>query len=98
MFSAPVWGVNGSLHKLPLKMMCTECLKANHLLYSCVLPAARWLHCSGRCQAAVSVVKQSAYYKNFLFAKYLKEMEFSMHLCATSSFWLHYLGDILHDL
>lgn len=79
-------------------MICAEHSKANHLLYSCVLPAAQWLHCSGLCQAAVCVVKQNAYYKNLLFTKYSKEMEFSMDLCDTSSFWLHYLKDILHDL
>lgn len=94
----PVWGVNGCLHKLPLKIICTDCLRANHLLYSRVLPAAEWLHCSGLCQAAVCAVKQNVYYKNLRLARYLKEMEFSMDLCDTSSFWLHYLRDILHDL
>lgn len=59
----PVWGINGSLHKLPLKMIWAECLKANNLLYSCVLPDAQWLHRSELCQAAVSVVKPNACYK-----------------------------------
>lgn len=38
-------------------MIWAECLKANNLLYSCVLPDVQWLHSSELCQAALSVVK-----------------------------------------
>lgn len=51
--------VNGSLHKLPLKMICTEGVKANRLLYGYMLAAALELHYSELCQVAACVVKQN---------------------------------------
>lgn len=85
-------------NKLPLKMIYSECVKENCLLYSCMLAAVLELHCSELCQATAYVVKQNMYCKNVLFAKYWKKIEFSMNFCDTFSFWRHYLRDILHDL